>query len=277
MEGTCDLADRDTKTEEIVVINKIARTPPKNNQHRSRTSRSDKSVSNRSRSNSVFSSQSRSDSVSSQKSDSAPRSNSTSSKKRKTDSPVADTSKQDRSNVSKNTKFDCHGCSKPLLKNDSSIECECCQQWYHNECQNLTEEAITAFKILGDQATYFCLNCKAGAKVLFKGMQVLQARMDQVDNEMSSIKTKVDNVKTSQTTQANKLKTLETVHSTLRRDLDNAQNDVKSLQLEQKTHAEDNIKLQTLQQANSVTITNMATRLNTIEEDIISRIDTIID
>ena len=269
------------------MIDKIRRTPPRGRPATkdsvSRRSRSNSSKRDRSRStNSVFRVP-RTNSFSSQIS-SSQRSDSAAKKRKKEDSPPPKDAEKPKtqtevlnvSNITKNSK-NCAKCLKTFLKDDSSIECECCENWYHAGCQDLTEEAITAFKFLGDQASYFCLNCKAGAKVLFKGMQRLQDRMDNVDKEVSDIKTKVNNANTTSKNNATKLKTLETVHSTLKTEVDTLKNQVKTIQHTNKTHAEDNIKLQTLQQANSACLSNVATRLTTIEDDIIKRIHNIID
>ena len=108
-------------------------------------------------------------------------------------------------------------------------------------------------------------------------MQKLQDRMNNVDKEFADIKSKVETVKSTQKSNTTKLKTLQTVHGTLKTDVDNINTEMKSLKQQQKCNKEDNIKLQAQQQANSVSLTGVSTRLNTIEEDIIKRIDNIID
>ena len=285
-----DESDKNPIENEIIVKDKIHRTPPNTARGRpptktvSNRSRSN-SVGNRSKSHSIFSSQRR-DSFSSLRSTPNNQSDGSSTRKRKkgADSPTPDETGKPEGppipvkSVSKTpNKTLCAVCSKTFHKDDSAIECECCSFWYHSVCQNLTEEAISAFKLLGDNATFFCLNCKAGAKVLFKGMQKLQDRMNSVDKEFADIKSKVETVKSTQKSNTTKLKTLQTVHGTLKTDVDNINTEMKSLKQQQKCNKEDNIKLQAQQQANSVSLTGVSTRLNTIEEDIIKRIDNIID
>ena len=150
-------------------MNKLSRSPPPVNPvsrgrptNKDNVSRRARSISNNRDSSSSSSSAfriPRTNSLS-QKMDCTPHRSDSNTKKRKmedsakeVDEPKSPTKPATPvSNKNKNTKI-CAACSKTFLKDDSSIECECCELWYHAGCQSLTEEAITAFKFPGEQAT----------------------------------------------------------------------------------------------------------------------------
>ena len=264
--------------EKIIVKDKIHRTPPKASGHISRSSLPDRSNRSRSNSVSVLRSSQRSDSVSLQVSDTgSTKAGGRNKRKKVTDSPETPVKDIDKSNTKCKNSTTCSVCSQNLDKSVNKIQCECCQNIYHAKCQNLTEKDIMAFEILGENASFFCLNCKAGAKVLFKGMQNLQNRMDSIDEDVTALKTKVDGIKSTQKSNSTKIKTLETTHATLRRDVDTTQNDIKEVQNKQKAHSEDNVRLNDQQKANSEALATVSTKLNTIEDDIVKKINSIID
>ena len=90
------------------------------------------------------------------------------------------------------------------------------------------------------------------------------------------MKVKVNSADSTSKKNSTKLKTLETVHGTLKTEVDTMKTELKTIKQDHKTQADDNIKLQTQQQANSVSMKAISTRLSTFE-DIIKRMNTIID
>ena len=81
----------------------------------------------------------------------------------------------------KNDELKCPDCKKPFLKDDSCLFCECCARWFHSVCHNISEEQVTAFKILGELAHYYCPNCKSGASELHKATVDMRYRVESLE------------------------------------------------------------------------------------------------
>ena len=227
-------------------------------------------VSNRDRSNSSF--RHRKNENDSTQQSSQHRSDSSSAKKRKCDSPPSkDSDKDERNKGNESTGDKCPTCSGIFDKDDSAVHCGCCTFWFHAKCQDLTEPQITAFKILGDKAAFFCKNCNAGAKELYRHSLILKERIDNAEKE-------IETVKSNQKTNTAKIKTLESIHAKIRVDVDvvtndlkSAQTSIKTLQNESKTEFKDKLA------KNTESIDQMKTKLNSVEDNIIKRVESMID
>ena len=186
--------DKNSASSEITVVNKIPRTPLKPRGRpptKSNVSSSSSESNNRSRSTSSF--RVPTSDHQSQKSTAAPqRSDSTSKRKRiEDDAPNTDVAEKTVSSPGKNTNDTiCPTCNRGFDKDDSAVCCECCVRWHHAECQNLSEAEITAFKFLGSKASYFCLNCNAGAKELYRHTLILKERVDNAEKDIANVTAK---------------------------------------------------------------------------------------
>ena len=283
-QGTCLSRGSNGEPSVIEKVDKIRRTPPRPPRGRPSTKETVSSVKeSKSRSNSVFRSQ-RTNSISSQKSNSSRRSDSAAVKKRKKDSTTSSEAESDVSNdIEKNDLVLCSICGDNFGKDDSCISCSCCQRWFHAICEELSEEEITAFKFLGAKASYFCHNCDAGAKELFSATVVLRERLDKVDNEIKTVKTNVETVTNKQKTNTTKIKTLESIHANLRKDVDNTTNDMKTaknnikvLQDNYESDKTDKADIKTRLKANKESLNSITTKLSTLEEDIMKKVNTLI-
>ena len=115
------------------------------------------------------------------------------------------------------------GCVSVGLLKMSCIYCGCCQSWFHAACQDITEEEITAFRVLKHLAHYFCPQCSVGASELYKAqvkckerIDTLEKRVDEIAEDKEEIKSDIDALKSQQSKNTTKVKTLDTVHKTLR-------------------------------------------------------------
>ena len=91
------------------------------------------------------------------------------------------------------------------------------------------------------------------------------------------MKKDVSALKSQQGNNTTKIKTLDNVHKTLRLDVDDLKSSIKSLKDKEKTQNEEKEKMKSTQDSNTIKLTTVATRLNTISDDIVGRIKTIID
>ena len=178
----------------------------------------------------------------------------------------------------------CPTCERNFEKEEDSVFCSCCTQRFHGECQDLDEKAIACFKYLGKAAHFYCKNCSAGASKLYKVTVACKERLDAVERKVKvieedkeAVKKDVSALKSQQGNNTTKIKTLDNVHKTLRLDVDDLKSSIKSLKDKEKTQNEEKEKMKSTQDSNTLKLTTVATRLNTISDDIVGRIKTIID
>ena len=139
---------------EIIVVNKIHRTPPKS-QHNSRKA-------------------------------------STTNDKTSTSNP-GKPKDRDRS-ASVKRKRDpietfCGACKQEFgrgIKN--CVECDLCSRWFHYLCVNLTADELSAITLLGDKICWYCPSCSIGASSLHKQTKLLNDKISKVDSEVNALK-----------------------------------------------------------------------------------------
>ena len=274
-------------TDKIEVKDKLKRTPPPTRPSRSLQKQSSKSnVSNNQKvpSASTF------------RSTSLPRSSSTSSlKKRKMgdDSPISQTQVKSRIDTSQsqvNSTSDtnisqvnsltdtnnesrdsrCADCEKLFDKDDSCVYCDCCDRCFHAACQGVSEEKVTALKILANTAYYYCHNCDAGAKELYKMNVVLRNRIDGIEKTVSELTS-------DHSTTKSKVKSLRSDHDRLANKVSTNTESVKSVQTKCKNNKTDIDMLKGNQTANDVKFNAITERLNAIEPNLKKQLDEMIN
>ena len=278
--------DGDENLDRIVVRDKITRTPEKQARKVSNNSKSHE------RKNSYEGKPKNhvSRTVDKLKSASDRRSSSSQSqKRRRSDSPVKPATEKPVSDTNMDSHDDnpdlkCPECDQIFDKDDSCLCCECCARWFHSKCHNISEEQVTAFKLLKDLAHYYCPNCKSGASELHKATVDMRYRVESLEKAVESLnkdnetnKTDVKNLQTQQKSNTTNLKTLKTVHETLRKENDINKTDIKTLQRSDKERKEEYEAIKANQSSNTIKLNTVSTRLDTIAEDIIGKIHTIID
>ena len=138
----------------------------------------------------------------------------------------------------------CRLCNSGFSADDSCIYCGCCRSWFHASCQDITEEEITAFRILKKLAHYFCPQCSVGASEIYKAqvrckerIDNLEKRVEDIIEDKDEIKADVTSIKSQQSKNKSSIKTLETIHKTLRKDVDENSSSIKNLTRKEKIHA----------------------------------------
>ena len=77
----------------------------------------------------------------------------------------------------------CGTCNSPVTEtptthDEKSVECDCCNKWYHTGCAKISEAVYTA--IDDSEVTWYCPPCKGGAsklKTLLVGLENEQQRL----------------------------------------------------------------------------------------------------
>ena len=279
--------------EKIVVRDKIQRTPPVKQDKR--VSTSSKNSRERKSSYDGKPKQHVSRTVDKLKTAANRRSSSTHSQKRRRsqspEDPPIDKSVSDKSMDDENPDLKCPDCDVGFDKDDSCLCCECCARWFHAKCHNISEEQVTAFKLLKELAHYYCPNCKAGASELHKAAVDIRVRVESIEKQVESLnrdnetnKTDIKSLQSQQKTNTSNLKTLKTVHEKLKIDVETANTEMKTVKTDIKTlktndnqRKEDLEKVVTNQNCNTIKLNTVSTRLDTIAEDIVKKINTVID
>lgn len=199
------------------------------------------------------------------------RSDSTDSVENPPEDLVSDTPMDDN----ENSNLLCPECKKPFHKNDSCVYCECCARWFHAKCHNISEEQVTAFKLLADLAHYYCPNCKAGASELHKAAVDMRIRVETIEKQVESLnqdndatKKDVKSLQTQQKTDSTSIKTLKTVHETLRMEVDTVKTQVKTLKENEKQITENYKAIKSDQTSNTLKLNAVTTRLDSMAENI---------
>ena len=178
----------------------------------------------------------------------------------------------------------CPICEAGFGKDDSCIFCSCCRRWFHAACQDITEDEITAFRVLKKLAHYFCPQCSAGASELYKAqvkcrekVDRLEKKVEEIEADKEEMESNINTMKSQQTKNTAGIKTLDTVHKTLRKDVDEASTSIKNLKTDKKLLREDVEKCIATTQSNATKINVVASRLDTINENLIEKLTTLLD
>ena len=88
----------------------------------------------------------------------------------------------------------CGTCNSPVTEtptthDEKSVECDCCNKWYHTGCAKISEAVYTA--IDDSEVTWYCPPCKGGASKLKTLLVGLENEQQKLRRDITSLKTKV--------------------------------------------------------------------------------------
>ena len=78
------------------------------------------------------------------------------------------------------------------------LECEICIRWFHTICVNVSDEQYTM--LVDNDFHWFCHDCDAASKQLYKRVTALQAENTKLKQELNTLTTKVATINTKVTT-----------------------------------------------------------------------------
>ena len=82
----------------------------------------------------------------------------------------------------------CGTCSKVVLDADNGVLCELCDNWFHGRCQSIPEAMYKAISQYGADLHWFCKGCNGGANKVLAVVIKMQAKLDNLENEMIKVK-----------------------------------------------------------------------------------------
>ena len=109
-------------------------------------------------------------------------------------------------------KSTCIKCNKECLEKpetfeEQSIDCDCCQQWYHVTCAEMSEgkhDAISNFKL-----KWYCFHCDMGAASLYEMCVSLRSQQMELKNEVSGLARRIEKCEVSDAATVNRVSVCE--------------------------------------------------------------------
>ena len=85
-------------------------------------------------------------------------------------------------------------CKKDVGKKDNGIQCDACEEWFHSQCQNITDEHYSVF---GQYKSihWYCAQCNVSVAKLWKAVSNITARQDKLDLELEKLNNRMNEIK----------------------------------------------------------------------------------
>ena len=87
----------------------------------------------------------------------------------------------------------CSSCNRDFGKK-IGIQCDACEEWFHSECQSISDEHC---QIFGQYKSlhWYCDQCNKSASKLWNAINNITARQDKVDLELEKLSNKLKEIK----------------------------------------------------------------------------------
>lgn len=83
----------------------------------------------------------------------------------------------------------CPTCKSKVLEDENGVECDVCQFWYHQICQDISE---VQYKALSEATAsgigWTCKSCRLGVKKLMTKIHAISVKQDKLDEDVKQIK-----------------------------------------------------------------------------------------
>ena len=73
--------------------------------------------------------------------------------------------------------------------------CDCCNTWYHYQCQGLTKVRYDSISEMADDITWYCLSCKVVVKKLVDNVGKLTKKCFELEKNVTDLHAEVQTVK----------------------------------------------------------------------------------
>ena len=85
----------------------------------------------------------------------------------------------------------CADCKRKVRRTDEAVECEVCEIWFHNKCQNVSDALYPVLQDKTERVSWYCNYCSRGAKPLMKKLQKLSVKQVKTEEEVKKISERV--------------------------------------------------------------------------------------
>ena len=100
---------------------------------------------------------------------------------------------QDRSSICKGGPNSV--CNNYVNDDDEGLKCDSCKQWFHIQCQNISEKDYTIMQRLSPElCVWYCHECKTSVSKLLYAVAKVNERCDKLEKEVDDLKTRVSDL-----------------------------------------------------------------------------------
>lgn len=101
------------------------------------------------------------------------------------------TTRTSSSSSSKESKKDsCPTCKQNVSSNQKALECEVCEEWFHTNCQKVSDDVYAAIE-KDESVHWYCHTCNKGMRKILESLQKILMRQDKLEAEMTNFKKQV--------------------------------------------------------------------------------------
>lgn len=103
----------------------------------------------------------------------------------------------------------CPDCQQTVKEEQNAVECEVCQLWFHQGCQNITDilySVLTSDE--SGQISWYCNFCKRGAKSIMSLIKNLSVKQTTLESNMKKVTQRVEKLEQHKPTDEDSIKQL---------------------------------------------------------------------
>ena len=93
--------------------------------------------------------------------------------------------------------LNCADCNKDFGKKENGIKCDACEEWFHSECQNVTDDHCLIFGQY-KSLRWYCVRCNRSVAKLWKAVETITVRQDKIDLELEKLNNKFKEIKSEE-------------------------------------------------------------------------------
>lgn len=86
-------------------------------------------------------------------------------------------------------------CNKVVLDEGDGLMCECCNTWFHPECQGIALDTYKIINDLGPDVTWYCLVCKNIVKKIVDSVGNVNKRCNNLKDDITGVDKKVETLR----------------------------------------------------------------------------------
>ena len=93
----------------------------------------------------------------------------------------------------------CPICRQIVYDTQEGAQCDICDNWYHNPCQDITDELYAVLCNEKYTISWYCKICEKGAKKIMNKVMKLSKRVDETEGRLDKIDTDILGMKQEMT------------------------------------------------------------------------------
>lgn len=86
----------------------------------------------------------------------------------------------------------CPACNTAVTSDCSGIQCDYCTEWFHAQCNNISDAQYAGIQAAGGVCTWYCNSCKPDVAIAIKEYKILKQRQDALEAKMDTLLAKLN-------------------------------------------------------------------------------------